>query len=103
MVVVVVVVVEGGQHTRLISRIWAVVGGAMVDAETGGEAGPGNQRVALGQAVVARQRPDRVLDALGDLGQPHARLDGLLGPLAHLPMDLGALAKIVEAVVVHPL
>jgi hypothetical protein len=51
--------------------------------------------------LVPCQSAHRVLDALGNLRQRHARLDPLLRPLPDLAMHLGAAPVVGEEVLVH--
>lgn len=86
---------------NLVARVGGVVGGAVVQAEARRETHAALEVVAVLEALVARQGAHAVLDALGNLGQRHARLDVLLRPLPHLAVHLGAGAVLVQKVLVH--
>ena len=86
---------------HLVAGIRGVVGSAVVDAQAGGEAHAALERVTLFEALMPREGAHRVLDALSNLGQSHARLNPFLCPLAHLAMHLGAPAVVGQEVLVH--
>lgn len=67
---------------------------AVVPAQPRGERHPTLDVVALLEPHVPREMPHAVFDALGNLGQAHAGLDGALGPFAHLSVHFGALSQV---------
>lgn len=86
---------------HLIPGVGGVMGGAVVQTQATGESHTADERITLSQAVVARERPDAVLDALGDLRQRLPRLDRLLRILPNLAMDLCGLAVVGQEVAVQ--
>lgn len=89
------------QH-HLVPCVGRVVRRAVVDTQTTGEAHATQKVVPLLKALVAGQGPNALLDALRDLGQSLAGLDGLARILADLTVDLRSLAVLLQEVVVHP-
>ena len=85
----------------LVAGVRGEVRGAVVQAETGGEAGACDDVVAFFEAHVARQVAGAGFDAFGDLGEGHARFDMGLGPFADLTVNFRALAVVGEEVGVH--
>lgn len=81
---------------RLVAGVGAIVRGDVVEVQAGREAHAGDDGVALGEAIVADEAADAVLDAVGDLGQGLAGLDVLLRPLADLSVGLGGVAVVGE-------
>lgn len=88
------------QH-HLIARIRCVVSGTVVDAQTARETHTALEVVAFLKTLVTSQSTHRILDALSNLRQGLARLDGLLRILTDLTVHLGTLTVLLQEIIVH--
>lgn len=86
---------------HLVARVGRIVGSAVVDAQARRETHTGLERIALLETLVSGESAHRVLDALCNLGERHARLDPLLCPLSDLTVHLGAASVVGEEILVH--
>ena len=88
------------QH-HLIPGVGRIMRRTMIKTQPARESHATLDVIALLQALMACQRTNRILDALRDLRQGLSGLDILLGILADLAVDLGALPVLLQPVIVH--
>lgn len=85
----------------LVACVGRVMSGDVVDVETRWKSHARDHSISFFKTLMIRQGAHSILDALGNLRQRHARLDGPLSPLPHCAMDLRAMTILCQKVVVQ--
>lgn len=88
-------------ENHLITGVRGIVRSTVVDTQTTWETHPALEIISFLQALVTRQGSHRVFNSFRDLCQGLTGLDILLRILADLAVDLGALAVLLQEVIVH--